>query len=179
MHGIVHKTLKEYVVDRTDEDTWETILDRAGLEPALYLPVSTYDDHEIDAILSTLSSMATQSRRQIERDFGRTLAPELLSTFNAHVREEDLFALLERLERVRDDVDAATDETSLPAVSGTGETDGGVRVTHRTHRKPAYCGLARGILEGIADEFDADATVTEQRCVDDGEEACVFLVERP
>ncbi|SDL04327.1 heme NO-binding domain-containing protein [Natronorubrum texcoconense] len=179
MHGIVHKTLKEYVVDRTDEETWETILGRADLEPALYLPVSTYDDHEIDAILSTLASMATQNRRQIERDFGRTLAPELLSTFNAHVREDDLFDLLERLETIVNDVDAATDDTALPSVSGTRDGDGSVRVTYRTHREPTYCGLAHGILEGITRSFDADATVTEQRCVDDGEGACVFLVERP
>ena len=179
MHGIVHKTLKEYVVDRTDEKTWETILDRADLEPSLYLPVSTYDDHEIEAILSTLSSMATQNRRQIERDFGRTLAPELLATFNAHVRDEELFVLLERLETIVADVDAATNDTTLPSVSGVRDGDDTVRVTYRTHREPTYCGLAHGVLEGITRAFDADATVTERTCVDDGGEACVFLVERP
>lgn len=179
MHGIIHKTLKEYVVARTDEDTWATIVERADVEPTLYLPVSTYDDDEIDAILETLSSMAVQERRQIERDFGRTLAPELLSTFNAHVRTEwGLFELLERLESIVDDVDTATDGTALPAVAGRRESAERVRVTYRTQREPTYCGVAHGILEGVIASFDADATVTERACVRDGEEACVFVVER-
>ncbi|MCW8173238.1 hypothetical protein D8S78_19885 [Natrialba swarupiae] len=75
MHGIVHKTLKEYVVERTDEASWNAIVERAGLEPSLYLPVSHYDDAEFEAILETLSAVAVQERAQIERSFGRMLAP--------------------------------------------------------------------------------------------------------
>src|SRR6056297_1580675 len=148
MHGIVHKTLKEYVVDRTDDETWDTIVDRAGLEPTLYLPVSYYDDAEIDAILETLSGMATQDRRAIERDVGRTLAPDLLSTFSAHVSPDwEASDLLAELERVYDDVETATDDVSLPAISSRHEFDHGV-VTYETHRDTTYCGMAHGVLEG-------------------------------
>ncbi|ELY54832.1 heme NO-binding domain-containing protein [Natronolimnohabitans innermongolicus] len=182
MHGIVHKTLKEYVVSRTDEDTWETVLERAGIEPRLYLPVTTYADDEIDAILATLSSMATQNRAQIERDFGRTLAPELRTTFTAHIRDDDCFAALENLAVIVESVDASSDETALPTVTGRREGADRVRVTYRTHREPTYCGLARGLLEGFVATFDdagAEATtVTKVACVEDGGDACVFFVER-
>lgn len=177
MHGIVHKSLKEYVVERTDDDTWDTIVERSGLEPQLYLPVTNYDDSEIDAILETLSTMATQDRTAIERDFGRTLAPELLSTFNAHFRREwELPELLDSLEDVSDDVDAATAETSLPALATTRESDR-VTVTYDTHRDRRYCGLAHGILEGFVAAFDADGTVTKVACVDDGADVCRFRVD--
>ncbi|MBZ6494977.1 heme NO-binding domain-containing protein [Natrinema longum] len=176
MHGIVHKTLKEYVVDRTDDGTWDTIVEQSGLEPKLYLPVSHYEDEEIDAILETLSTMATQDRRAIERDFGKTLAPELLSTFSAHVqRDQGLPELLVGLEDAYSNINTATEETSLPAVSATRESDS-VTVTYDTARDQQYCGLAHGILEGLATAFDADATVTETECVDDGADTCQFRV---
>ncbi|ELZ19106.1 heme NO-binding domain-containing protein [Natrinema limicola] len=177
MHGLVHKTLKEYVVDRTDDETWDTIVDRAGLEPTLYLPVSYYDDAEIDAILETLSGMATQDRRAIERDVGRTLAPELLSTFSAHVsRDWTATELLAELDDVYSDIETATDDTSLPAISACLESDHGV-VTYETHRDTTYCGMAHGILEGVVAAFDGDTTVTETACVDYGADACRFRVD--
>ncbi len=177
MHGIVHKTLEEYVVERTDDDTWDTIVERSELEPKLYLPVSHYDDDEIDAVLETLAGMATQDRAAIERDFGRRLAPELLSTFSAHVgRDRDLPELLAGLEDVYDDIEAATEETSLPELSCTRESDHAI-VTYDTHRDPRYCGLAHGILDGLVAAFDADATVTKADCVEDGADACRFRVD--
>lgn len=178
MHGIVHKTLEAYVVERTDDDTWETVRDRAGVEPTLYLSVSRYDDREIDAILTALSSMATQERRAIERDFGRRLAPELLATFDAHLRETwDPFALLENLESVLESVESST-EAELPAITTSRESPGRVDLTYRTHRQPGYCGVAHGVLEGVVDAADVDATVAKRACVRDGDEACVFRIVR-
>lgn len=176
MHGIVHKTLEEYVVDRTDERTWAAVLDRAGVESRLYLQVSRYDDGEIDAVLEALAAMATQDRRTIERDFGRALAPELLSTFGAHVPTDgDVRELLADLERVRDEIETANAKATLPEVTTRRDGDE-VRVTYRTNRETNYCGLARGVLEGSLEEFDADGTVTERACGRDGDDACRFLV---
>lgn len=176
MHGIIHKTLENYIVERTDEETWETIVDRAGIEPTLYLQVSHYDDREIDAVLETISVMATQDRRTIERDFGRTLAPALVTTFGAHIQNDwDVLDLLVALEDVADEIENANDETTLPAVSTQRDGDE-VRVTYRTQRDRHYCALAHGILEGVLAAFDADGTVTEQTCVRDGDDDCRFLV---
>ncbi|RKD93930.1 heme NO-binding domain-containing protein [Halopiger aswanensis] len=177
MHGIVHKTLETYVVDRTDEETWERVVDRADLEPQLYLQVSHYDDREIDAVLETLTELAPQDRRTIERGFGRTLAPELLSTFNAHIRtDRDILELLADLETVTAEIDAATEKASLPDVSSRRDGDE-VTVTYETHRETTYCGLAHGVLEGLLAAFDADGTVTEQACDrEDDIDACRFLV---
>ena len=176
MHGILHKTLEEYIVDRTDEDTWETIIDRADVEPTLYLQVSHYDDREIDAVLETVAAMAAQDRRTVERDFGRTLAPELLSTFGAHIRNDwEVRDLLLAIEDVYAEIGDANAETTLPDVAAEAEDDD-VVVTYRTPRDDHYCGLAHGVLEGLVAAFGADATVAERACVRDGDEACRFLV---
>ncbi|TYT63852.1 heme NO-binding domain-containing protein [Natrialba swarupiae] len=173
MHGIVHKTLKEYVVERTDEASWNAIVERAGLEPSLYLPVSHYDDAEFEAILETLSAVAVQERAQIERSFGRMLAPALLSTFNAHVRADwGLSELLEHLESITNAVDDAAEETSVPELTYRRDGDD-LLVTYRSPRW--YPDVAYGVLEGVVGEFDADATVAlEDR--DDAEGVCTFRV---
>ena len=176
MHGIVHKTLKEYVIERTDEETWASIVDRTDIEPSLYLPVSHYDDAEIETILTALTGMAVQDRRTIERDFGRTLAPALLSTFDAYVNEDWTFAeLLARIESVARSVDETTTKATVPELSSR-ETDDAMVVTYRSERE--YCGLAHGVLEGTANEYGVAVTVTETACVHDGDDACEFRVER-
>lgn len=176
MHGIVHKTLEQYVVDRADEDAWDRIIDRADVEPTLYLQVSHYDDDEIDAILETLASMAGEDRHAIEQDFGRALAPELLSTFGAHVRNDwGVLELLDEIETLRTAVENASADVELPEVmSRRAGTE--VHVTYSTHRDPTYCRLAHGILEGLVTAFDEDGTVTEEECVHEGGTTCRFLV---
>ncbi len=175
MHGIVHKTLKEYVIERTDEETWTSIIDRTDIEPSLYLPVSHYDDAEIDMILAAVTEMAVQDRRTIERDFGRTLAPELLSTFDAYVKDDWTFVeLLSRMQSVARSVDESTPKATVPDVSCRQSGDAMI-VTYRSERD--YCGLAHGILEGIATEYSVGVVVSEEGCVHDGDDACTFRIE--
>lgn len=174
MHGVVHKTLEEYVVDRSDEEAWEHIVEEAGVEATLYLPVSTYDDDEFEAILETLARHAVGDRRGIERGFGRRLAPELLSTFGAHVPGDwGLLELLDGIDAVLRSVETGTKAAALPSVSARRE-GGGAVVTYRSERE--YCGIAHGVLEGLVEAADATGTVSKRTCVDDGADACTYLV---
>ncbi len=176
MHGIVHKTLKEYVIESTDDETWASIIDRTDIEPSLYLPVSHYDDAEIDTILATLTEMAVQDRRTIERDFGRTLAPELLSTFGAYISDDWTFAeLLVRIDAVANAVDESTPEATVPDVSCR-DTEDAMIISYRSDRD--YCALAHGILEGVATEYRVAVTVSKDACVHDGDDGCEFRIER-
>ncbi|MFC6719744.1 heme NO-binding domain-containing protein [Natrialbaceae archaeon GCM10025810] len=180
MHGIVHKTLKSYVIEKADEAAWETILERAAVEPKLYLPVSHYPDAEVAGILQTLSALSGHAPETIERDFGRALAPALLSTFSAHLTGcDDLVAVLDSLEGVSADL-ADHDDLSPPRLTcsfdgGGSGSDGDVAVvTYDSERD--HCAMAHGILEGIVAEYGADATVAKTGCVRDGETACTFRV---
>ncbi len=176
MHGIVHKTLKEYISEITDPDTWTTMVDRANIEPKLYLPVSHYDDAEIDALLSVFAETRVQDRETIEQDFGRRLAPALVSTFDAHIRDEwGLFGLLEGIETVTKSVDKTTSGTTVPEVTCE-LTDSGAIVTYRSQRN--YCQLAHGILEGLGETYEVDVEVTKETCIHDGDEACTYSVDR-
>ncbi|SDR32414.1 heme NO-binding domain-containing protein [Natronobacterium texcoconense] len=176
MHGIVPKTLEEYVVEHTDETAWDAVLERAAVETTLYLPVSRYDDRELEALLTALSNSAAQSREGIERDFGRRLAPALLATFDAHVADDrELHTVLLELEAIAADIESGIDGVSLPEVSGRVADEGNtVVVTYRSQRE--YCSLAHGVLEGFVSEFDAGAVVEKIDCVHEDADACRFRV---
>ncbi|MFP8956536.1 heme NO-binding domain-containing protein [Natrialbaceae archaeon A-CW3] len=176
MHGLVHQTLKAYVVEKTDEASWAVVLERAGIDPQLYLPVSHYPDDEIPKLLETVAQLSGHERAAVERDFGRTLGPALLQTFRAHWRNDWEFTeLLGHLESVTDEIRSKATDTEPPVVTCT-RADDGLRVTYRSSR--GYPAMAHGVLEGLAREFDVDVTVTrlETRRLDE-ETECVFLIE--
>lgn len=175
MHGIVHRTLNEYVVEKTDEDSWDAVCERAGVESQLYLLVTHYPDEEVQQVLDTLAEMSGYDRRLLERDFGRRLGPELLDTFRAHLRDDwDLETLLAELESVIAEVEDKKEETTVPEITVELENSTAT-ITYRSDR--AYCGLAHGVLESIVGEFDEAATTAKTACVDDGADRCRFTVE--
>ncbi|WP_276254901.1 heme NO-binding domain-containing protein [Halomontanus rarus] len=188
MHGIVHQSLKRYVVEKTDERSWQAVLERSGIEPKLYLPVTHYDDAEFDTILETVATMSNHERAAVERDVGRFLAEPLLRTFRGHIRPRwDLLTLLDSLEEIAEDLRSKRAETEPPTLScerieggGDGDGDGagadtGVRIGYTSERD--YCALAHGILEGIVTEYDETGTVEKVACVHDEREPTTESVE--
>ncbi len=176
MHGLIHQRLKSYVVDKTDETSWRTILEHSGIDPQLYLPVSHYPDEEVRRILETLAELSGHDVSAIERDFGRTLAPALLQTFRAHWREE--WTLLELLEHTNDIAKAlrAKHPANDPPAVSCRRTDDGHTVIYRSQR--GYPAMAHGVLEGLAREFDESVTIRRMDTETvDGETRCTFHLE--
>lgn len=186
MHGIVHQSLKRYVVEKTDERSWQTVLERSGIEPKLYLPVTHYDDAEFDTILETVATMSNHERAAVERDVGRFLAEPLLRTFRGHIRPRwDLLTLLDSLEEIAEDLRSKRAETEPPTLScerieggrdgdGTG-TGTGVQIGYTSERD--YCALAHGVLEGIVTEYDEIGTVEKVACVHEERDPTAESVE--
>jgi predicted hydrocarbon binding protein len=176
MHGVLHRELKEYVEERTDED-WEALRDRAGIEPKLYLPVSHYPDEEFEAVVDTLVEASGEQRRAVLNSFGAYLAPTLLETFRSHIREGwGLLDLLEHLEDIYDRIGGQNEETTPPTVHCDRVVSDMAVLTYRSDRE--LCWLAEGLLAGVADEYDAEVTIEQEQCLHEGDDRCEFTVER-
>lgn len=176
MHGILHKSLKNYVGENMGEDVWADVLDRADIDPKLYLPVSHYPDEELVDAIAVIAEMTGHDQASVERDFGAYVAPDLLSTFKAHVRTEwSTLDLLEGLPHIYEQIEAQNPETSPPNVTIT--RIGGTAAVVEYASARDLCTLGEGILVGIADAFGDDATVTHETCQRDGEDHCEFHVE--
>lgn len=175
MHGIIHKSLKEYVVENGGESTWDRIREEGGLEPKLYLPVSEYPDEEFDAAVDALAGLSEHDRTVVEREVGRFMAPSLLETFSAYVKaDQSAFELLASIDSIAIELDTDDGSGGPPPFAGR-RTNGVVTITCRESFD--YCSLVQGLLEGILEEFETGGTITELECVRDGDDQCAFRVE--
>lgn len=175
MHGIIHKSLKGYVEAELPDESWDEVMDAAGIEPKLYLPVSHYPDEEVTAIVEALAERTDHTEGTLLVDFGEFLAPELLDTFKAHVRNDwGTLDLFENLESIYEDVASSNDETTSPDVDTERVGDDAVSIVYRSELE--LCALGKGIVRGIAATYDETATVEESACQLDGDDRCELTV---
>lgn len=177
MHGIIHRSLKQYVIDRTSEDGWQMVIDVADVENRLYLPVSEYPDEEVTDVLATVAELTGHDEVAIQRDFGRYFAPQLLDTFDAHVsRDWGAIDAVESLERIYPQVVSKDDDPDSMQIS-TRRSDGNTVVVHfRSSRK--LCPMLEGIIEGIAGEYGEAIRIGKESPTRDGLRHCELTVRK-
>lgn len=176
MHGILFKYLKEYVESEYGEDAWEAAMEEADIEPKLYLPVTEYPDDEAARLVDGVVSVTGADEAELLEAFGEELAPQLLNTFNAHVK--DAWDVLDLLEHTDNQV-----FTVLYSEDGDGSEITATRqdadtVVFHYGSSLETCDLAQGVLRGIAAEHGEDVTVSEDACVHRGADRCEFTVAR-
>lgn len=177
MHGIIHRSLKEYVEEKMTDGAWDRVLERAEIEPKLYLPVSHYPDEEIPAIVDAITDLTGHEVAAVQRDFGRYIADELLHTFRAHLREDwDMLDVLEHLDEIYEQISAQNEESDPPEVSADRIVEDTLILTYRSDRR--LCDFGKGIVLGMADEYGESVTIEEERCLHDGDDACEITVTR-
>lgn len=176
MHGILHKSLKGYVGEHVPGTTWDEVLEAAGIEPKLYLPVSRYPDEEFTGAITVVAEQTGTPEPTVQRNVGAYLAPDLLDTFKAHVKRgwgtKEVVANLEAIYR---QIETGDDEADLPSVSTDRISEDTYVVQYQSERR--LCDLAKGIVEGIADEFDDEVTISEGACMHDGDGHCELTLE--
>lgn len=174
MHGIVHKGLKDHVDEDVDGVGWDEVAASAGIEPKLYLPVSHYPDEEVTAALAIISERTDATEQSVQREFGRYLAPPLLDTFKAHIRDdwgtqETILALETIYEQL-----ATLDDSAASASVSTRAVGEDVVVTYRSERE--LCALLTGVVFGIAAHHDDTIAVSKRACLREGDDHCELLV---
>ncbi|WP_267641155.1 heme NO-binding domain-containing protein [Haloarchaeobius amylolyticus] len=176
MHGILHKSLKGYVEENVAEATWDEVMDAAGIDPKLYLPVTRYPDEEFTDAIAAVAAVTEHTEREVQRDLGRFLAPDILNTFKAHVKRGwETREILTALEGIYKQIRAQDDESALPTVSTTRLDPDTYVVEYRSEKR--LCDLGKGLIEGIAAEYDDEVAIAEGACLHDGADHCELTVE--
>lgn len=177
MHGVVHRRLKQYVEERMPDGAWDRVVERSDVEPKLYLPVAHYPDEEFTSMVGAIADLSGHDAGTVRRDFGRFLAPELLSTFSAHVRDEwSVLDVLEHLDEVYDEIRAQDEENDPPEVSCDRVVSDMAVLTYESPRH--LCEVGMGIIEGLANEYGEEVSIEEDRCMLEGDDRCEITVER-
>ncbi|MGM0590058.1 MAG: heme NO-binding domain-containing protein, partial [Halobacteriota archaeon] len=99
MHGIVLKQLKDFVVEQYDHEAWRTIQAEAGVDGAVYVPVTEYPDEDVLALVGAASELTGIETPDLLEAFGQFIVPPLVQTYGVHVDREwtglDLIANVE------------------------------------------------------------------------------------
>lgn len=179
MHGIILRELKHFVVDGYDQDAWNAVVEAAGIDRSLFVPVTTYPDEYVYEIVEAASELTGESPEDLQYEFGRYVVPSPVETYGVHADAD--WSGLELVENVEEYIHEALRAKNLskftpPGIDAERRGDDRVLVTYSSDRM--LCDLARGILQGVADHYEESWRIVEQRCMHDGDSECELLVER-
>lgn len=177
MHGVIFSELRKYVEQRHGgEETWKSLLRDAGLGRRMYLAVGEYPDSEAVALVSTASAATGVPVRLLLEDFGAFIAPDLLAMYRSLVRPEwRTLDFLEKTEETIHRVVRLKDPSARPPEIRCERTAADeVVVRYASARR--MCGVAVGIMRGVAAHYGEDVEIDERRCMHRGDPECEITV---
>jgi len=180
MHGIVLKSLKDFVVDTYDTETWRAIQAEAGVPGKLYVPVSEYTDEETLALVAAASELSGEDEADLLYEFGRYAVGPLVETYGVHVDGEwtglDLLANTEtyihRALRAKQ-----LSEFTPPKLQSKRLGEDAVVVRYGSDR--GLCMLAEGIIDGVGEHYGELYRIDHRTCQLEGDPHCDLVVQRP
>ena len=143
-----------------------------------YTPSGVYPDAEALALLADIAAAAGRPLADLEVEFGEFLAPHLLRTATAFVEPgwrtldviEHTEALIHRMIR------ATSPGAAPPVLEVFRSASDELQLVYSSRRK--LCGLAKGIMRGLAAHFQERVSVEEQSCMHRGDAFCSFFIRR-
>ena len=171
MKGIVFNVLEHVVVAEHGEDTWDALLDAAGLEGA-WTALGSYDDAELLAIVGAASAALGLPPAEVVRWFGRSALPVFAAKyphfFTPHDSARGLVLALNAI--VHPEVRKLYPGASVPEFALTPLEPRGLEMGYRSDRK--LCAFAVGLVEGSAVHYGEQVAIEHPSCMLEGDEAC-------
>jgi hypothetical protein len=177
VHGIIFSSLKKYATTRLGADAWTAVLREAGLGGRVYVSTGAYDDKEVVALVSAASKITGKPAQALLEDFGEFLVPDLLAIYRAMIRPA--WRTLDLIENVENTIHTAIrlrDKDATPptlAVTRTSPTE--VVVVYSSSRR--LCGVAKGIVRGVAKHYGERVTIAETSCMLRNDSSCRLSVK--
>jgi Haem-NO-binding len=179
MHGIIFTALKKYIRTKLNDQAWDLLRIQSGLHGRIYLPVQSYPDDEIAALLATAPSLLNVPSAVFLDDFGRVLVPDLLQVYRGlmkpHWRTLDLILHVEHtihhvlLLSDPDPTDPAGLNLHCARIAP-------FQVAIRYDSPHKLCTLGKGIIHGLAAHFAERITIVERTCLHRGDACCDLAV---
>ena len=172
MKGLIFNLLEEVVTRRSDDDLWDRMLDRAGLEGA-YTSLGTYPDDELNRLLGAAATVLDRPVDAVTRWFGRSAMPLLARRYPvliaAHVSAHSFLLGIDR--EIHADVRKLDREAAPPKLDVVEVTPARITIRYRSTRR--LCGFAVGLIEGLGDHFGEQVVVTHPTCALRGDPECL------
>ena len=176
MHGSVLMSLRKHVVEHYGEPVWRSLLEEAGMPGRLFTSLGDYADADVMALVGAASRALGVEQGDVLREFGRSLARDLLGTYGSLVGPGwTAFDLLEHTETTIHTVVRMRQPGARPPVLRvTRRGPELVSIAYASERR--LCALAHGIVLGVGDRFATPLQVHETSCMLKGAVQCQIEV---
>ena len=175
MKGIVFNLLEQIVTREHGEDSWDDLLDAAGLQGS-YTSLGSYDDADLGKLVTAASEARDTSPDEIVRRFGRNALPLFAQSypqlFEGHESGRTFVLTLNDI--IHPEVRKLYPGAQVPEFDFDSTADGRLLMGYRSPRK--MCSFAEGLLEGTADHFGERVAIEQPECMKRGDDRCVLEV---
>lgn len=173
MKGVVFNLLEEAVVREFGLDTWEMLLDQAGVAGS-YTSLGNYSDDEVVALVQAAAAALDLTNAQVLRWFGERAMPILKERyggfFEKHASSKSFVLSVNSM--IHPEVRKLYSGASCPFFHFKEGADGSVTMDYDSERK--LCDLAEGFVRGAAGLFCEDVDVVHHSCMNHGDSKCVL-----
>jgi hypothetical protein len=174
MKGVVFNLLEQLVARDFGEDTWDTLLDTAGLD-GVYTSLGSYPDEDLAKLVAAASDALGMPADDVVTWLGRNALPLFAE------RYPQLFAPHESTRRfvlTLNDIIHPEVRKLYPGAD-VPEFDFDVRddllvMGYRSPRK--LCSFAEGLLLGAADHYGEKLTIEQPLCMKRGDDRCMLEI---
>lgn len=173
MKGIVFNLLEEAVSREFGPNTWDDLLDAAGLDGA-YTSLGSYADEEVFKLVAAASTALKRSPDDILRWFGRCAMPLLAERypifFEGHATTRRYLLSLNSI--IHPEVKKIYHGAAPPVFDFDASDPETLLVGYRSARK--LCALAEGLMYGAADHYKEHMQLEHPECMHQGAAKCLF-----
>jgi len=164
MYGLINKAVKDFVVDRFDAETWDSIRVQAGLEDDEFISMEPYPDETTYALVGAASEVLSMSSDDVLEAFGEYWTEYTGVAGYGELMKlggDSLAEFLSNLDVLHVRVQLAFPELRAPSFKVTESTDERIVVHYYTERS-GLAPFAKGLIQGLGRHFDTPVRVTHE-----------------
>lgn len=175
MKGIVFNLLQEIVVREHGDETWDALLDAAGLD-GVYTSLGSYPDADLLALVGAASEALSLPADDVVRWYGRNALPLLADRYPAFFApHDDVRAFVLTLnEIIHPEVRKLYPGAETPDFAFDASDPDRLVMDYRSSRR--LCAFAEGLLLGAGDHFDQHVEIAQSECMHRGDARCLIEI---
>jgi hypothetical protein len=175
MKGIVFNLLEEVVRRAYGENTWDALLEAAGLD-GVYTSLGNYPHEELLQLVTAASPALQMHPEAIICWFGRHAIALLVERypefFDAHTTTRSFLLTLNDV--IHPEVRKIYPGADVPMFTYDTSSDAVLRMQYQSARK--LCMFGQGLIEGAAAHYGEAVSIEHPRCMNRGDDQCEFRV---
>ncbi len=179
MYGLVNKAIEGLVCTHYDEETWEAIKEKAGVDVDVFISMDAYEDELSYKLVGAASEVLGVPAEKILETFGEywvlytaqegygamlTMAGDNLPTF------------LQNLDNLHTRVGLYFPQLRPPSFRCTDITEDSLRL-HYYSTRPGFAPMVIGLVKGLGKRFHEEVDITCTMRRDQGDDHDEFLIK--